>query len=187
LPVGVADFNGDHKADVFWWNQNTGQTSAWLMNGTNTPVYATYGIMSPSTWSLVGFGDVDGDGKADVFWWNTTTGQTLAWLMNGASMPKTQAYASIKPDQLWIPYGLGDFDGNGKADVFWWNTGNGQTSAWLMNGTNTPTYVTYYNVPDSSGWFPVGIGDFDKNGKADLLWMNCNSSTTCATSVWLMK
>src|SRR3982750_1186795 len=36
------DLNGDGKADLFWYNLKTGETSAWLMNGAQLPKSASY-------------------------------------------------------------------------------------------------------------------------------------------------
>src|SRR2546428_6042609 len=52
------DFNRDGKADVFWYNVNTGSTSAWLMAGDRVARFATYGnVPLSSGWSLRGYGD----------------------------------------------------------------------------------------------------------------------------------
>ena len=41
--VGAADYNGDGKSDILWQNDN-GQASIWLMNGT-TPTFE--GLVAP--------------------------------------------------------------------------------------------------------------------------------------------
>jgi hypothetical protein len=38
------------------------------------------------------------------------------------------------------------------------------------------------NVPDSTGWTPVGLGDFNQDGQADILWHHVGGTT----GAWLM-
>jgi hypothetical protein len=36
--------------------------------------------------------------------------------------------------EAWEMVGVGDYDGNGKADIFWRNKVNGKNSVWIMDG-----------------------------------------------------
>ena len=44
---GCGDFNGDGKTDVFWYNSNTGETSAWMMNGDRVSQNPKYLVVAP--------------------------------------------------------------------------------------------------------------------------------------------
>src|SRR5262249_56969701 len=85
LVAGTGDFNGDHFADILWYNTHTGQVVIWLMNGTTvigagSPGSGTFG------WAPVGTGDFNGDGFADILWYNSSTGQAVIWLLNGTTV-----------------------------------------------------------------------------------------------------
>jgi prolyl oligopeptidase PreP (S9A serine peptidase family) len=80
-----------------------------------------------------------------------------AWLMNGTSYVSANLFggrSSAAPP--WRAVATGDFNGDGKTDVLWWNSSSGYVAAWLMNGTS---YVsaslfggrTYAPAP----WMPV--------------------------------
>ena len=130
---GCGDFNGDRKSDVFWQSA-TGQTRAWLMNGDRIDKETFYDLVQPTSgWTVQGFGDFNGDGKTDVFWYNSNTGETSAWLMNGDRVSQYTKYAVVEPSSGWTVQGFGDFNGDGKDDVFWYQT-TGDASVWLMNG-----------------------------------------------------
>jgi len=73
-----------------------------------------------------------------------------------------------------------DFDGDGKADVFWRNT-SGTNAVWFMNGGLFGSGA-YTSVADLS-WTVAGAGDFNGDGKTDLLWRN----TSGLVAVWLMN
>ena len=97
------DFNGDGKADAFWYNDQTGDTSAWLINGTSVN-YTNYANVSPSSgWRVMGYGDFNGDGKTDVFWYNTKTGDTSAWLIDGGSVISYTNYGNVSTSSGWFP------------------------------------------------------------------------------------
>jgi hypothetical protein len=43
------------------------------------------------------------------------------------------------PLATWAIKGIGDVDGDGKADLVWHNTATGDVAVWLGNGVNPPT------------------------------------------------
>ena len=78
--------------------------------------------------------------------------------------------------------GIGDFDGDGKADILWQNSTTGQLYIWLMNGTTVASQASPGTV--ASPWSVPGVGDFNGDGKSDILWRN---STTGQVYIWLMN
>jgi hypothetical protein len=181
---GLGDFNGDGKTDVFWRNSN-GDTTGWLMNGNTIQERAAYdNVPESSGWYVQGLGDFNGDGKTDVFWRNSNNGNTAAWLMNGNTIQERAAYDNVPESSGWYVQGFGDFNGDGKTDVFWRNSNNGNTTGWLMNGNTIQERAAYDNVPESSGWYVQGFGDFNGDGKADVFWRNFNNGNTTG---WLMN
>jgi hypothetical protein len=181
--VGQRDFNGDRKADLLWSNTN-GDTSIWLMNGTQVSSTPDLGVVA-NGWSIVGTGDFNGDGFGDILWRNTN-GDTSIWLMTGNATQVSVLWATdlgLVPT-TWSVAHTGDFDGDGHTDILWHNM-NGDTSIWLMTGSATQVRVSSTHdlgvVPTS--WTIAGTGDFNGDGKSDILWHNTNGDT----SIWLMN
>ena len=76
-----------------------------------------------------------------------------------------------------------DFNGDGQSDIFWRND-SGAFSSWL--GSTNGGYIN--NDAAAAGfvsvdWHIAGTGDFDGDGRVDLLWRNDNGSL----SNWLGK
>ena len=72
-----------------------------------------------------------------------------------------------------------DFNGDGKSDILWRNTG-GALVDWTMNGSQITAgqALTYQGNPvglDSS-WTVAGIGDFNGDGKSDILWRDTDGA-----------
>lgn len=177
--VTRADFNGDGRSDIFWHNPSTGQTSTWLMNGTNTPTALTSPTL-PLGWEPVATGDFNADGKGDLFWRHASTGETSVWLMNGGTY--MVAFRTATMPTAWTPVVSADFDGNGRTDLFWRNSSTGQNQVWFMNGASQPTAVNSTSV--AVEWDVVVAGDFNGDRKGDIFWRN---RSTGETSVWLMN
>src|SRR5262249_61387825 len=113
-PTNIHDFNGDGKSEVLWYNNTSGQTVAWLVNGTSGIGGGSPGT-APSPWAIVGQRDFNGDGRSDILWRNGTSGQLAVWLLNGTSVigggsPGTAA-------SPWLLAGTGDFHRCAISDV----------------------------------------------------------------------
>jgi hypothetical protein len=188
---GIGDFNGDGKSDILWRNSISGQVYIWLMNGTAIAGNASPG--SPTTdWVIEGIGDFNGDGMSDILWRNSSSGQVYIWLMDGTTIAGNASPDTPTTD--WSIQGLGDFDGDGKTDILWRNSTSGQVYIWLMNGTTiagnaspaspTPESSTECCVGVGDGWSILDVGDFDGDGKSDILWQQLS---TGQVYIWLMN
>jgi hypothetical protein len=193
--AGITDFSGDGRADVLWRNAN-GALVEWLMNGSTIGLSQTVtsggvALAPDASWSVAAYGDFDGDGKSDLVWRNGTTGQLTEWRMNGGALIDSTTLnaggVAAAPNADWSVAAVGDFDGDGKTDLLWRNGATGELSEWQMNGasiTNSAP-VTFGGAPATPGpsWSVAGVGDFNADGNADILWRDSSGSLV----EWLMN
>jgi hypothetical protein len=179
--AGTGDFNGDGMGDILWHNNN-GDTSIWLMKGTQILSAGDLGVV-PTSWVIAGTGDFNGDGKTDILWRNTTNGDVSIWLMNGTQVLSMTDLGVVAGS--WTIAGTGDFNGDGITDILWRNS-NGDTSIWLMTVIGA-TQVQVMSAADlgvvATSWTIAVTGDFNGDGKSDILWRNTNGDT----SIWFMN
>ncbi|MGZ8190008.1 MAG: FG-GAP repeat domain-containing protein [Methylococcaceae bacterium] len=179
--MGIKDANGDGRSDLYWYNVNTGNVSAWLMNGSTISSRVSYGGLNPKDgWSPYGLADLNNDSKNDLVWYNVYTGEIRRWFTNGAIVTKKQIWGTLPPNDGWFPIGIKDLNGNGLADLLIYNPYNGNVGAWLDNGA----VRSYATLNPSSGWIPIGLEDFNGDNKADVLWQNSYSGDIV---VWLIN
>jgi hypothetical protein len=116
--------------------------------------------------------DFNGDGKADILWRNTSTGQNYFFLMNGLNRAG-EGSLNIIPDQNWVVGGVADFNGDGRADVLFHHNTSGQNYIFLIaaDGISKIGEGTLNTTPDPN-WKVAGTGDFDGDGRADILYRN---------------
>jgi hypothetical protein len=70
-----------------------------------------------------------------------------------------------------------DYNGDGKADIFWSNRSAQQADWWYMNGAS-PAYGGSKSVPTQ--YHVAGLGDFDGDGLGDVLWED-------GATIWLWR
>jgi len=163
------DINGDGKTDVLWYSydsngRSSGNRILWLSKGDGT--FVSTANVSGQNGTLVGyrphFVDFNGDGLVDILWLNESAGGTF-----GAGGNR------------------GDTALAGKAG----NSGvsGGAYSLWIGKGDGT---FTIYNGQDNAiaGYTPV-LGDFNGDGKTDILWDSRTGTSTRSTGtrfLWLI-
>ncbi|MCA3026411.1 MAG: VCBS repeat-containing protein [Rhodocyclaceae bacterium] len=77
------------------------------------------------------------------------------------------ASSAVTPAAPAKPY---DLNGDGKPDLIWRHSTNGNTFFWYMNGAVFASDAFFVSVPPS--WEVVGVADFNGDGKNDVVWRN---------------
>ena len=168
----ATDFNNDQKSDILYRNIATGQVYRLLMNGfsvTNgTLVYTEPNL----DWKIVAEGDFNGDNINDLVWRNSTTGQVFIQTFDSSGLASTGAIVYTEPNAAWKILGAPDIDGDGMADLLWWNSSTGQVFVMLMNGLNIKAQGLVYTEANTT-WKIVATGDMDGVRAANrLVWHN---------------
>ena len=86
-----------------------------------------------------------------IFWQNKSTGERAVWIMNGTNFSGSVSLGTLATS--WNIMGVGDFNGDGKADILWQHT-SGARAIWLMNGTVLTSSVSL-GTWTTSGTSPV--------------------------------
>jgi uncharacterized delta-60 repeat protein len=174
---GSGDFNKDGDADLLWRNSVTGENQVWTLGGTTNVAFLNIDTVA-SVWSIQATGDFNGDGKKDLVWRNSSTGTALTWFLNGTVYNGENNFPNTVADQNWQIVSAGDFNKDGKDDLFWRNSISGQNLIWFMNGTAkigereiNDVAVGERRVPGND-WKIKATADFNKDGNLDILWRN---------------
>jgi hypothetical protein len=139
---------------------------------------------------VVGVGDFNGDGTSDVLWRTSSgTGNLELWSMHGGSAPTVTSNMANPGSDTWVA-GVGDFNGDGKADILLEN-GLGQLTEWFMDGPNRLAGGADGLVSSaiSPGFTLAGVGDFNGDGKSDLVFTAPNGGAVSETVlvIWEMN
>jgi len=181
--TSVGDFNGDGKADLLFVNSTTNGIAEWQLNGTQIVAGPQVGV-APSGFHFASTGDFNGDGKTDLLLINDTTHDVQMWQMNGTQVASATTIGTINAASGWHFAATGDFNGDGKTDLFLVNDTTHGAAVWLMNGSQITAGPQIGTINAAGGWQFADVGDFNGDGKSDLLFLN---STTRGVAVWQLN
>jgi hypothetical protein len=169
LTVAVGDFNGDGRADVVGPGPCTTNCIIVLLgNGDGTfqaPV--EYDIGVAADWIAVG--DVNGDGRTDLaVAGGTNAVYVLTGRGDGTFQSAVKYSTGLKGSQIAGSTGvvIGDFNGDGNADLAVANVVDSVISVLLGNGDGSFQPAVRFGVP--TGAFSLTIADFNGDGSPDL-------------------
>ena len=130
----------------------------------------------PNDWAIVGIGDFNGDGKADILW-RHTSGALVIWFMNGTTVARIALSAA--------PAGL---EHRRRRRLQPGRPGGHPLAAYLRRGLHLAPERRQgrrRGHPGTAGtdWTIVGVGDFNGDGRSDILWRHTSGSVL----IWLIN
>ncbi len=173
--VAAADLNGDGKLDLAVGNLDSATVSIFLGigDGTFTPRVDFATGQFPNS---VAIGDFNRDGKPDLALANGS-GTVSVLLGNGDGTFQTHVEYTAGPGAFSLA--VGDFNGDGKLDLAVVNNNSNQSgTVSILLGNGDGTFQPHVDYPVGIGPYSVGVGDFNRDGKLDLVVANYPSVFT---------
>ena len=173
-PLAIkGDFNRDGLPDIVFQNR-AGELATWFMTGAEM---ISAGFLTPSSpsqpgWSLAGSADFDHDGSDDLIFQHID-GVVAVWLMRGSSLLTASLMdVALLRSEDWRIVGIGAFDRYQRIDLVV-RAGNGRLGVAVLDrlGISSITLLNLGN-PIDSDWMVAGTGDFNEDGKVDLVFQH---------------
>jgi hypothetical protein len=175
-PTGgaLADFNNDGMLDVVTADYHGNSVSVLLGNGTGTLAASTsYATLPEADTSNLAVGDLNNDGNLDVIATNPQKASMSVFLGNPDGTLDAAVDVPLGIEGNYHPFSpaIGDFDGNGTADVAVGDIVTGPILVKLGNGDGTFGDATEYN-PGGVGPQVLLATDINLDGRLDLVSAN---------------
>lgn len=183
-----ADFDGDGKPDIatlegslgLYIFKNLGDRTIPFGSIPSLKLNQT-GVGFAANNGLIAVGDFNGDGKPDIITSYYGSGGNLAVFIN-TSTPGNLSFAApvaLTTGSSPTAVVVGDFNGDGKLDIATSNNGTTPTFSVVLNtGSNgNVSFATKQDFTVGGDPTSIAVGDFDGDGKLDLVTANHTGNT----------
>jgi Ca2+-binding RTX toxin-like protein len=176
------DFNHDGKSDVLWRN-DSGELYVWnSQSGLGAFLGQTLGLTG-TDWRVQNTADYNADGRADVLWRNNSGEVYVSLTVSDGAAEHLAGQSLGFVDNSWVIQPVAsDFNGDGRADILFRNT-SGELYVW--NSQMTGDTVSFQGQSlgfTPNEWQIQGMGDFNGDGRSDVLWRNANGEVYVSRS-----
>ncbi len=194
------------RPEILFQDFATGEVAFWAVDSTGVLTGAkfltlgsTFGTAAGTRlkvapgWKVIDTGDVDKDGIADILWYSSNTQEVAIHFMTNEGQLKAAGFLTVGGNNIrvnaaeqWAPVGFADVTGDGKLDINWRAAGSDQIAYWQTDGTTSTALTGGGFLQNTAGTadFKVGdnargvkMGDFDGDGKIDMLLSNGKVAT----------
>ncbi len=194
--MGTADIDGNGTDDVILGNvtDSTEELAAYRL-GTleGDSKLVSLRKLDTTEWSAIAIGDLDGDGRDELLSWQAATDTTgsirserkvmvSSFHDNGGHDRDTVLSSTVSGD--WSIVAVGDVANPNKdcEHVVLHNATTGTVAYWDYNVFGTLTQFTLGTIDDSEKWTCLDSGDFNGDGKDDLLWLDDDNNLVWSDS-----
>lgn len=189
VSVTVADFNNDGISDIVTANQNDGNVSVLLGDGIggfssaqNFEVGDTPNSVAVADFNNDGISDLATANQGDPFTAPNERNENISVLLGdgaGGFSPAQNFDIGNTPFSIAV----GDFNGDGISDLTTANggldnEGNGNVSVLLGDGAGSFSPAQSFDIGDKNVPFSVKVGDFNNDGKDDLVTANSGNNVS---------
>ena len=179
--IVVGDFNEDGVPDIATANGGDNTVSVLLGNSTNFSGAFGFAAAAGSPFAVgavpvsIAIADFNGDGVQDLAVSNFTDSTVTVLLGNGSGGFTVATNSPFPVGTSPASVTVGDFNGDGIADLATANFGSNNVTVLLGNGTGGFGAPTAFGA--GAGTFAVTVGDFNGDGKSDLAAANYTDNT----------
>ena len=202
----VGDFNGDGLSDLVWSKAYNGGIRAYVSLGAGSGGFgaSTYTSVKTSG-NYTGYKayavDLNGDGLSDMIWAKGRNGGLRAYAVLAEGDDSFTSVQESNPlrsgnREDYEPV-VGDFNGDGLADLAWAEKSNSSRDVYIslgdgtglfqgayysQNGSLLDDFKAYLNPSISNTQAPIS-GDFDGDGISDIAWRSWVRYTYTTTKI----
>ena len=173
--LAIGDFNRDGIQDLAATNTGLNQVAVILGNGDGSFNAPSYYSVGGSPWNVVA-ADINQDGILDLVVAADGSSSVSILQGNGDGTFKTVIYVNTGAGQVGS-VAVGDFNGDGYPDLATTSAGDNGVFVLLNQATATPSFGAATKFTMNSGPYYLTIGDFNRDGKLDILSANDGNST----------
>jgi hypothetical protein len=167
------------------WRNNTSQASVvWFLQNGTVSSSANLGIPPSTVWVPSATGDVSGNGVSDLIWRNSQTGAIVIWFLDQNQHLISTASPGTVADASWQMVDAADANGDGTADILWFNTTTKLMVQWLLSPSGSVLQSRVIGT-GPKGWSPRAARSINGSPIADILWQSSGATTQVA--IWFMN